>query len=101
MVQNQTFSGKEDENPHTHLNEFGQTCTCLCIKGMYDETLRWKLFPFTLEGKAKILYSRTAPCKEGNWGALCSSFCLDFFPISKIVCLRLDILYFIKEDMSL
>jgi len=26
MVQNQTFLGKEDENPHTHLNEFEQTC---------------------------------------------------------------------------
>jgi hypothetical protein len=54
MVQNQSFLGKEDENPPTHLNEFEQTCTCLHIKGMSDETLRWKLFPFSLEGKAKI-----------------------------------------------
>jgi hypothetical protein len=54
MVQNQSFSGKEDENPQTHLNKFKQTCACLYIKGMSDETLRWKLFPFSLEGKAKI-----------------------------------------------
>jgi hypothetical protein len=40
MAQNQSFSGKEDENPHTHLNEFKQTCACLHIKGMSDETLR-------------------------------------------------------------
>jgi hypothetical protein len=98
MVQNQTFSGKEDENPHTHLNEFEQTCACLHIKGMSDETLRWKLFPFSLEGKDKIWYSRTAPSKEGSWEALCSSFFLDFFPISKIICLRLEIISFTQKD---
>jgi hypothetical protein len=98
MVQNQPFSCKEDENPHTHLNEFEHTYACLHIKGMSDETLRWKLFPFSLEGKAKIWYSRTASSKEGSWEALCSSFCLDFFPISKIVCLCLDILSFTQKD---
>jgi hypothetical protein len=65
---------------------------------MSNETLRWKLFPFSLEGKAKIWYKRTAPSKEGNWESLCSSFCLDFFPISKIVCLRLEILSFTQEE---
>jgi hypothetical protein len=65
---------------------------------MSDETLRWKLFPFSLEGKAKIWYSRTAPSKEGSWEALCSSFCLDFFPISKIICLCLEILSFTQKD---
>jgi hypothetical protein len=97
MVQNQTFSGKEDENPHTHLNEFEQTCACLHIKGMSNETLRWKLFPFSLEGKAKIWYSRTTPSKEGSWEALCSSFCLDFFLVSKIISLRLEILSFTQK----
>jgi hypothetical protein len=53
MVKSQSFSGKEDENPHIHLNEFEQTCACLHIVGMSDETLRWKLFPFSLEEKAK------------------------------------------------
>jgi hypothetical protein len=95
---NQSFSGKEDENPHIHLNEFEQTCACLHVKGMSDETLRWKHFPFSLEGKAKIWYGRTAPSKEESWEALCSSFCLDFFPISKIVCMLLEILSFTKKD---
>jgi hypothetical protein len=56
MVQKQSFLGKKDENPHTHLNEFEQTCARLHIKGMSDETLRWKLFPFSLKGRAKIWY---------------------------------------------
>jgi hypothetical protein len=65
---------------------------------MSNETLRWKLFPFSLEGKVKIWYSRTAPSKEGSWEALCSSFCLDFFPISKIASLRLEILSFTQKN---
>jgi hypothetical protein len=81
-------------------------CTCALIiwsvllQGISDETLRWKLFPFSLEGKAKIWYKRTTPSNKGNWEALCSSFCLDFFPISKIVCFRLEILSFMQEDES-
>ena len=39
MVQDQSFSGKNDENPYSHLNEFEQTCACLHIAGMSDETL--------------------------------------------------------------
>jgi hypothetical protein len=98
MVQKQSFLGEEDENPHTHLNEFEQTCACIHIKGMSDETLRWKLFLFCLKGKAKIWYDRTTSSKEENWETLYSGFCLDFFPISKIVCLRLDILSFTQEE---
>ena len=39
MVQDQPFSGEGDENPYSHLNEFEQTCACLHIVGMSDETL--------------------------------------------------------------
>jgi hypothetical protein len=48
MVQDQPFSGEDDENHYSHLNEFEQTCACLRIEGMLDKTLRWKLFLFSL-----------------------------------------------------
>jgi hypothetical protein len=75
MVQNHSFSVKEDENPYLHQQEFEQTYDCLRIEGMSDETLRWKLFPFFLKGKAKTWYKRTIGSKEGDWEALSSSFC--------------------------
>ena len=40
MVQEQTFSEKEDENPYIHLREFEQLCSCLNIFGMNHETLK-------------------------------------------------------------
>ena len=66
MVQDQPFFGKDDENPYSHLNEFEQTDSCLCIAGMPDETLRWKLFPFSLMGKAKRWYNLNIESRQGD-----------------------------------
>jgi hypothetical protein len=66
MVQDQTFLGEGDENPYSHLNEFEQTCACLCIEGMSDETLRWKLFPFSLTEKTKHWYKLTIGSRQGD-----------------------------------
>ena len=85
MVQDQSFLGEDDENPYSHLNEFEQTCACLCIAGMLDKTLLWKLFPFSLTGKAKQWYKLIIGSRQGDWEALCSSFCLYFFSISRVV----------------
>ena len=86
--------GKDDENPYSHLNEFEQTCACLHITGMSDETLRWKLFPFSLKGRANRWYKLTIGSRQEDWEALCSSFCLQFFPISRVVKLYLEVLSF-------
>jgi hypothetical protein len=40
MVQEQSFSGLEDEDPYTHLREFELLCSCLTIAGMTQETLK-------------------------------------------------------------
>jgi hypothetical protein len=53
MVWDQAFSGLDYENPYHHLREFEQLCTCLTISGMSQETLRWKLFPFSLNKRAR------------------------------------------------
>jgi hypothetical protein len=53
MVWEQTFSGLDYENPYHHLWGFEQLCACLTILGMSHETLWWKLFPFSLNERAK------------------------------------------------
>jgi hypothetical protein len=63
MFQEQTFSGLDDENPYHHLREFEQLCACLTISGMSHETLRWKLFPFSLDEKAKVHPQH----RKGKW----------------------------------
>ena len=69
---------------------------------MSDETLRWKLFPFSLKGRAKCWYKQTIGSRQGDWEALCSSFCLNFIPVSRVVSLCLEVLSFKqKENESL
>jgi len=51
MVREQSFAGLEGESPYAHLREFEQLCSCLVIRGMTHETLKWKLFPFSLMGR--------------------------------------------------
>jgi hypothetical protein len=58
---------------------------------MSDKTLRWKLFPFSLTGRAKHWYNQTIESMQGDWKTLCSKFYLCFFPISKVVSLRKEI----------
>ena len=39
LIQNNS-SREGDENAYSHLQEFEQTCACLCIAGMSDKTVR-------------------------------------------------------------
>lgn len=53
MVQEETFSRLHSGNLYHHLREFEQLCSCLTIEGMAQKTLKWKLFPFSLNDRAK------------------------------------------------
>jgi hypothetical protein len=66
MVRGQTFSGLEDEDPHRHLQEFEELCSCLVVLGMAKETLRWKLFPFSLMEKVEQWYTHNVRSVNGD-----------------------------------
>ena len=82
MVREQTFSGFDYENPYHHLREFEQLCACLTISGMSQDTLRWKLFPFSLDERAKQWYTHNVGKVAVDWEELRNRFYLAFFPIS-------------------
>ena len=43
-----------------------QQCSCLKILGVTHETLKWKLFPFSLLEEAKQWYIRVVGCVNGS-----------------------------------
>jgi len=98
FVQKQPFSGEGEENPYTHLREFYRICDLIRIEGMSDETLKWKLFLFSLTGKARHWYKLNVGCAHGDWKVLSNNFCLKYFPISKVMDLRIEILSFRKLE---
>ena len=98
LVQENSFSGRDCENPYHHLREFEQVCSCKKISGMTHETLKRKLFPFSLSGEAKQWYIRVIGCVNGSWIQLWVRFCSAFFPLSRIYALRTKILTFRQND---
>jgi hypothetical protein len=65
-----------------------------CQTKSYDGSF----FPFSLTGKANRWYMLTIGSRQGDWEALCSSFCLHFFSISRVVSLRSEVLSFKQEE---
>jgi hypothetical protein len=65
---------------------------------MTQETLIWKLFPFSLIGEAKQWYTNATRSMNGDWEELKDKFCLAFFPMSRINSLLRAILDFKQNE---
>jgi hypothetical protein len=87
MVWAQPFSRQYNENPYHHLHEFEEMCMSLSISGMTQETLTWKLFPFSLIEKVEQWDTHAIGSTNGDWEELKDKFCLAFSPMSRIVSL--------------
>ena len=94
MVRAQTFSGLESEDPDLHLQGFEELCLCLVIPGMSQETLKWKLFPFSLTGKAEQWYTHNVRGMIQDWEEFRDDFCLSFSSLSHTASLRSEIFAF-------
>jgi hypothetical protein len=91
MVQENPFLGEGWKSLHPPM-WFQKTL--FYIQGMRRVTLKWKLFPFSLTGKARRWYTRYVGSVNREWEKLQAKFCLTYFPISYIAHLRRDILNF-------
>ena len=94
LVQKPSFSRLESENPYHHLLDFERLCSMFAIADMTQDTLKWKLFPFSLVGKAEQWYMYAVGSVNDNWDELRDNFCLEFFLLSHIITLHRDIHYF-------
>jgi len=65
LVQSLSFL-EGDKNPYLHIRDFEQTCDYLRIEVISDETLHWKLFRFSLKGKARHWYNRVVGKQQGD-----------------------------------
>ena len=73
-------------------------CSCLHILGMPQDTLKWKIFLFSLTGIAQLWYTRNVESAQGEWEVLQAKFSTTFFPISPIVQLHLEVLHFKQKE---
>jgi hypothetical protein len=102
FVRELNFVGHLNENLYKHLQYFEEICATLMILGMNHEALKWKAFLFSLTGWAKQWYKLHVSSCHGSQVILKDQFCFAFFPLSKIIDLRNEVLNFAhKEGESL
>ena len=56
MVQASPFCGKANEDASAHLQQLLELCSTFVIKGVSQDAIRLRLFPFSLLGRAKLWF---------------------------------------------
>ncbi|GJU89966.1 hypothetical protein Tco_1302389 [Tanacetum coccineum] len=56
LVQANPFNGRENENPHAHINSFKRITSTLRFRNVPNDVIKLMMFPYSLEGAAKTFY---------------------------------------------
>nr|GEW55116.1 reverse transcriptase domain-containing protein [Tanacetum cinerariifolium] len=88
LVQNKQFFGHEKEDPHVHVRYFNKITSTLKFPNVLNTSIKLMLFPFSLEGAARIWLEKEPPRSIFTWDDLVSKFINQFFPPSKTTNLR-------------
>ena len=67
MVQQAQFSGSPLDDPNIHLTMFLEICDTLKMNGVTKDTIRLRLFPFSLRDKARGWLQSLQPGSVTSW----------------------------------
>ncbi|CAN0898822.1 Retrovirus-related Pol polyprotein from transposon 17.6 [Linum grandiflorum] len=99
MIQNGCqFASLPNQDPHEHLRAFVELCDTLHIAGVHNDTIKLRMFGFSLIGKAKHWLQTLAPGSIGTWEECERLFLERYFPPSKTMELRNEITNFKMTD---
>ncbi|GJW28103.1 reverse transcriptase domain-containing protein [Tanacetum coccineum] len=88
LVQNKQFFGHDKEDPHAHIRYFNKITSTLRYPNVPTTSIKLMLFPFSLEGAARIWLEKEPPRSIQTWDDLVAKFINQFFPPSKTTNLR-------------
>ncbi|GJW19592.1 reverse transcriptase domain-containing protein [Tanacetum coccineum] len=94
LVQNKEFFGHDKEDPHAHICYFNKITSTMKFPNVPSTSVKLMLFPFSLEGAARIWLEKEPPRSILTWDDLVSKFINKFFPPSKTTNLRNEITRF-------
>nr|GEW18013.1 reverse transcriptase domain-containing protein [Tanacetum cinerariifolium] len=93
-VQNKQFFEHDKEDPHAHVCYFNKITSTLKFPSFPNTSIKLMLFPFSLEGTARIWLEKEPPRSIFTWDDLVLKFINKFFPPSKTTNLRNEITNF-------
>ncbi|GJS62933.1 hypothetical protein Tco_0677497 [Tanacetum coccineum] len=67
LVQASPFHGYERENPYAHINSFKRITSTLRFRDMPNDVIKLMMFPYSLEGAAKVWYEKEPPNSILTW----------------------------------
>ncbi|GKC71316.1 reverse transcriptase domain-containing protein, partial [Tanacetum coccineum] len=91
LVQNKQFFGHDKEDPHAHIRYFNKITSTMRFPNVPSTSVKLMLFPFSLEGAARMWLEKEPPRSILTWDDLVSKFINKFFPPSKTTNLRNEI----------
>ncbi|GKB15772.1 reverse transcriptase domain-containing protein [Tanacetum coccineum] len=94
LVQNKQFFGHDKEDPHAHIRYFNKITSTMKFPNVPSTPVKLMLFPFSLEGAARIWLEKEPPRSILTWDDLVSKFINKFFHPSKTTNLRNEITRF-------
>ncbi|PWA81826.1 hypothetical protein CTI12_AA183720 [Artemisia annua] len=94
LVTSNQFQGFERDDPHAHIRWFNKLTSTMKVKDVPHDAIKLMLFPFSLEGAARIWLEKEPPRSITTWEELVSKFVNHFFPPSKTTNLKNDITNF-------
>ncbi|GJT20310.1 reverse transcriptase domain-containing protein [Tanacetum coccineum] len=83
LVTSKQFFGFEKEDPHAHIRYFNKITSTLKYKDVPETSIKVMLFPFSIDGPARIWLDKEPPRSILTWDDLVSKFIKHFFPPSK------------------
>nr|GFB61261.1 reverse transcriptase domain-containing protein [Tanacetum cinerariifolium] len=96
LVQSNQFTGRQV--PHNHLRFFNKVTSTFRHPKVPNTTIKLLLFPFSLEGEARIWLDKEPPRSILTWEDLVSKFINQFFSPSKTTYLRNEITNFLQKS---
>ncbi|GJT79961.1 reverse transcriptase domain-containing protein [Tanacetum coccineum] len=74
LVQNKQFFGHDKEDPHAHIRYFNKITSTMKFPNVPSTSVKLMLFPFSLEGAARIWLDKEPPRSILTWDDLVSKF---------------------------
>jgi hypothetical protein len=98
LVMKEQFSGVSTDDVATHLNNFVELCEIQKYRDVDGDIIKLKLFPFSLRGRAKDWLLSLPKNSIDSWVRCKDAFIGKYYPPTKIIPLRSDIMNFKQFD---
>ncbi|GJX38617.1 reverse transcriptase domain-containing protein [Tanacetum coccineum] len=94
LITSKQFYGFKKEDPHAHIRWFNKITSTIKYKDVPNSSIKLMLFPFSIEGAARIWLEKEPSRSILTWEDLVSKFINQFFPPSKTTNLQNEITNF-------